>query len=211
MTDDMQDQEFVEYVLKTVVDNPDDVHVDRTIDEMGVLLSVNVNPDDMGKVIGKSGQTAKAIRTLLKVVGAKHDARVNMKIIEPEGGNGRNDSGGDAAPEAATPAVAPAAADFGRTDQNAAPAQAPRPGTTDAADDVPADERSEDEAVAAQHETDAAMPQPVNDNSEVDEATGNPAPNEPHAASEPPIESTPAASQEAHDQALHEKSPLDEL
>ncbi len=67
MTDDMQDQEFVEYVLKTVVDNPDDVHVDRTIDEMGVLLSVTVNPDDMGKVIGKSGQTAKAIRTLLKV------------------------------------------------------------------------------------------------------------------------------------------------
>lgn len=205
MTDDMQDQEFVEYVLKTVVDNPDDVHVDRTIDEMGVLLSVNVNPDDMGKVIGKSGQTAKAIRTLLKVVGAKHDARVNMKIIEPEGGNGgrgSNGSGDD---------VAPAAADFGKADQNAAPAQAPQPGTTDAADDVPADERSEDEAASAQHETDAAMPQPVNDNSEVDEATGNPAPNEPHAASEPPIESTPAASQEAHDQALHEKSPLDEL
>lgn len=82
---DEQDQQFVEYVLKTIVDNPDDVNVDRTIDEMGVLISVSVNPDDMGKVIGKSGQTAKAIRTLLKVVGAKHDARVNMKIIEPEG------------------------------------------------------------------------------------------------------------------------------
>ena len=202
MTDDMQDQEFVEYVLKTVVDNPDDVHVDRTIDEMGVLLSVNVNPDDMGKVIGKSGQTAKAIRTLLKVVGAKHDARVNMKIIEPEGGNGRNGSGGD---------VAPAAADFGKADQNATPAQAPQPGTTDAADDVPVNERSEGEAVAAQHETDAAMPQPENDNSEVDEATGNPVPQEPRAASEPPVEQTPAASEEQRDQALHEKSPLDEL
>lgn len=80
-----QDQQFVEYVLKTVVDHPDDVKVERTIDEMGVLISVTVHPDDMGKVIGKSGQTAKAIRTLLKVVGAKRDARVNMKIIEPDG------------------------------------------------------------------------------------------------------------------------------
>ncbi|MEJ7660454.1 MAG: KH domain-containing protein [Hymenobacter sp.] len=60
-----------ECVLKSVVDHPDDGHVDRTIDEMGVLISVNVNPEDMGKVIGKSGQTAKAIRTLLKVVGAQ--------------------------------------------------------------------------------------------------------------------------------------------
>lgn len=209
MTDDMQDQEFVEYVLKTVVDNPDDVSVDRTIDEMGVLLSVTVNPDDMGKVIGKSGQTAKAIRTLLKVVGAKHDARVNMKIIEPEGGNGGRGEGGAAA---AAPAAAAPDADSGSAGGFApqAPAQ-PQPGTTDAADDVPVSERSEDEAVAAQHETDAAMPQPENDNSEVDEATGNPVPQEPRAASEPPVESTPAASEEQRDQALHEKSPLDEL
>jgi len=85
MTDDMQDQEFVEYVLKTVVDNPDDVHVDRTIDEMGVLLSVNVNPDDMGKVIGKAGATAKSLRTLLRVLGSHNDERVNLKIVEPEG------------------------------------------------------------------------------------------------------------------------------
>ena len=199
MTDDMQDQEFVEYVLKTVVDNPDDVHVDRTIDEMGVLLSVNVNPDDMGKVIGKSGQTAKAIRTLLKVVGAKHDARVNMKIIEPEGGNGGHGGGDNAAPPAAAPSA------------GAADGAAPQPGTTDAADDVPASERSEGEAVAAQHETDAAMPQPENDNSAVDEATGQPAPAEPVSAQEPPVEQTPAASEEQRDQALHEKSPLDEL
>jgi predicted RNA-binding protein YlqC (UPF0109 family) len=193
MTDDMQDKEFVEYVLKTVVDNPDDVHVDRTIDEMGVLLSVSVNPDDMGKVIGKSGQTAKAIRTLLKVVGAKHDARVNMKIVEPEDGNG---GGGQAAPAA---------------DAGSAGGAVPQPGTTDAADDVPADETNVGEAVAAQHETDAAMPQPEVDNSAVDEATGNPAPQEPRSASEPPVESTPAASEEQRDQALHEKSPLDEL
>lgn len=202
MTDDMQDKEFVEYVLKTVVDNPDDVHVDRTIDEMGVLLSVSVNPDDMGKVIGKSGQTAKAIRTLLKVVGAKHDARVNMKIVEPEG----SDNGGGSAASASQAADTPVADAFANSDS-----AVPQPGTTDAADDVPVDERSEGEAIAAQHETDAAMPQPENDNSEVDEATGNPVPQEPRSASEPPVESTPAASETERDRALHEKSPLDEL
>lgn len=106
MATDEQDQEFVEFILKTIVENPDDVKVDRTIDEMGVLLSVTVNPSDMGKVIGKSGQTAKAIRTLLKVVGAKHDARVNMKIIEPEGGEMKREigttTGADEIPESAT-------------------------------------------------------------------------------------------------------------
>lgn len=91
-----QDRQFVEFVLKTIVDRPDDVQVDRTVDEMGVLLTVTVHPEDMGKVIGKSGQTAKAIRSLLKVVGAKNDARVNMKIIEPDGGKG----GGNDAPAA---------------------------------------------------------------------------------------------------------------
>lgn len=80
-----QDQEFVEYVVKALVDNPDKVKVERTIDEMGVLISLHVDPADMGQVIGRQGQTAKSIRTLLKVVGAKSNARVNMKIIEPEG------------------------------------------------------------------------------------------------------------------------------
>lgn len=91
-----QDQQFVEYVLKAIVDNPDDVQVTRTVDDMGVLISVSVNPDDMGKIIGKAGQTAKAVRTLLKVVGAKNDARVNMKIIEPEGGRVSEPTGTDA-------------------------------------------------------------------------------------------------------------------
>lgn len=80
-----KDQEFVEYVVKAIVDNPDDVKVDRTIDEMGVLISLSINPEDMGKIIGKEGRTAKAIRTLLRVLGAKNNARVNMKILEPEG------------------------------------------------------------------------------------------------------------------------------
>lgn len=79
------DQEFVEYVIKSIVDNPDDVKTVRKIDEMGVLISLEVHPDDMGQVIGRSGQTAKSVRTLLRVIGAKHNARVNLKIIEPEG------------------------------------------------------------------------------------------------------------------------------
>jgi len=80
-----KDQIFLEYVVKALVDNPDDVKINRTVDEMGVLLTLSVNKDDMGKVIGRSGQTAKAIRTILRVVGMKNEARVNLKIEEPEG------------------------------------------------------------------------------------------------------------------------------
>jgi len=80
-----RDQQFLEYVVKALVDNPDDVKINRTVDEMGVLLTLSVNKDDMGKVIGRSGATAKAIRTVLRVVGMKNDARVNLKIEEPEG------------------------------------------------------------------------------------------------------------------------------
>jgi uncharacterized protein len=81
-----QDQEFVEYVVKAFVEKPEKVVTKRTIDERGVLIELNVDSEDMGKIIGKQGQTAKAIRTLLRVVGAKNNARVNLKIIEPEGG-----------------------------------------------------------------------------------------------------------------------------
>ena len=83
-----KDVEFLEYVVKALVDHPDDVKVSRTVDEMGVLITLDVNPEDMGKIIGRSGNTAKAIRTLLRVVGMKNDARVNLKINEPEGGKG---------------------------------------------------------------------------------------------------------------------------
>ena len=79
------DQEFLEYLVKSLVDHPDDVKVDRKVDEMGVLLSLHVNSKDMGNVIGKQGQTAKAIRSLLRIVGIKNNARVNLKIEEPEG------------------------------------------------------------------------------------------------------------------------------
>lgn len=79
------DKEFVEFVVKQIVEHPEDVEVGREIDEMGVLLTLKVNKDDMGKIIGKSGQTAKALRILLRIIGSKHNARVNLKIIEPEG------------------------------------------------------------------------------------------------------------------------------
>lgn len=80
------DREFVEYVVKALVNYPDDVLVKRSVDDMGVLLELSVNPEDMGKVIGKAGATAKSIRTLLRVLGSRSDARVNLKIVEPEGG-----------------------------------------------------------------------------------------------------------------------------
>lgn len=75
-------------MVKSLVDNPDAVKTERKVDEMGVLLSLKVDPADMGKIIGRSGNTAKAIRSLLRVVGIKHNARVNLKIEEPEGGRG---------------------------------------------------------------------------------------------------------------------------
>ena len=79
------DQEFLEYLVKSLVDHPDDVKVDRKVDEMGVLLSLHVNAQDMGQVVGRQGATAKAIRSLLRIVGVKNNARVNLKIEEPEG------------------------------------------------------------------------------------------------------------------------------
>ncbi len=83
-----EDQQFLEALVKALVDQPEAVKINRTVDEMGVLLTLDVHADDMGKIIGRSGNTAKAIRTLLRVVGMKHDARVNLKINEPEGGKG---------------------------------------------------------------------------------------------------------------------------
>lgn len=80
------DQEFLEFVVKALVDAPESVSVVRSVDEMGVLLTLSVAPDDMGKIIGRDGNIAKALRTLLRVVGMKHNARVNLKINEPAGG-----------------------------------------------------------------------------------------------------------------------------
>lgn len=79
------DKEFVEYVVKALVNHPDEVQVRRSVDDMGILLELTVNPEDMGKVIGKAGATAKSLRTLLRVLGSHNDERVNLKIVEPEG------------------------------------------------------------------------------------------------------------------------------
>jgi predicted RNA-binding protein YlqC (UPF0109 family) len=82
----MNDQQFVEAVVKAIVNHPDDVGTTRTVDERGVLITLKVHPEDMGYVIGRQGQTARALRILLKAVGSKSNARVNLKIEEPAGG-----------------------------------------------------------------------------------------------------------------------------
>lgn len=85
MSEKYTDQEFLEFTVKLLVDNPGDVKVERKIDEMGVLITLDVNQKDMGMVIGREGATAKALRTILRVIGARNNARVNLKINEPAG------------------------------------------------------------------------------------------------------------------------------
>lgn len=81
-----KDIEFLEFLIKGLTDHPEDVKVGREVDEMGVLLTLKVNPEDMGQIIGKGGATARSIRNLVRIVGLKNHARVNLKIEEPEGG-----------------------------------------------------------------------------------------------------------------------------
>ena len=83
---EFSDQNFLEFLVKAIVDHPDEVKIERKVDEMGVLLLLNVNSQDMGQIIGRDGNTAKAIRTLLRIIGMKNNARVNLKINEPAGG-----------------------------------------------------------------------------------------------------------------------------
>ncbi|MFT5359863.1 MAG: putative RNA-binding protein YlqC (UPF0109 family) [Candidatus Paceibacteria bacterium] len=98
-----RDQEFLEFVVKSLVEKPDEVSVDRRVDEMGVLMTLTVDPEDMGKIIGRQGNTAKAIRTLLRVMGMKNNARVNLKINEPAGGQQSEEApAAPAAPEASS-------------------------------------------------------------------------------------------------------------
>ena len=85
MADTPQDQAFLEYIIKLIVTNQGAVEITRTIDDLGVLITLKVAKEDMGRIIGKDGQTAKAIRTLLRAIGSRNEQRVNMKILEPEG------------------------------------------------------------------------------------------------------------------------------
>lgn len=86
MAKETNDQEFLEYIVKALVDHPEDVKIERTVDEMGVLLSLRIHSEDMGQIIGKEGSTARAIRNLVRIIGLKNHARINLKIEEPEGG-----------------------------------------------------------------------------------------------------------------------------
>lgn len=76
------DEQFIEFIVKSLVSNPDAVQVVRTIDEKGVLLELTVDPEDLGRVIGKRGATAQSLRTLLRALGTKNDARYNLKIVD---------------------------------------------------------------------------------------------------------------------------------
>jgi len=99
MADVVRDVDFVKYVVESIVDHPEAIQVDRTVDERGVLITLKVDPRDMGYVIGRDGQNARAIRILLRIVGARNNSRVNLKIFEPEGSqrfnqDDRRDRGG---------------------------------------------------------------------------------------------------------------------
>jgi predicted RNA-binding protein YlqC (UPF0109 family) len=127
------DQQFIEFVVKSLVNNPDAVTVERTIDEKGVLLELTVDPEDLGRVIGKRGATAQSLRTLLRALGTKNDARYNLKIVD----NGeapppraskpapRDDAADDAAGDDTTAVEEPAVED------NEAEAAAPDDGSSD--------------------------------------------------------------------------------
>lgn len=122
------DQQFVEYIVKTLVNNPDKVIVDRQIDEKGVLLSLTVDPEDVGRVIGRRGATAQSIRTLLRALGTKNDARYNLKIV--------NDEAAPRAPRDDTPAA------------EAAPAESNEPVAEPVSEDTFGDEDDETSALA---------------------------------------------------------------
>ena len=126
------DQQFIEYIVKSVVGHPDDVKIERRIDEKGVLLELLVNPEDLGRVIGKRGVTAQSLRTLLRALGTKNDARYNLKIIDtgpPPDRRQTPDDGGQTDDKTA------------QSDELAAPADEPAAvDDSTATDDVPADE-----------------------------------------------------------------------
>ena len=105
------DQQFVEYIVKTLVNNPDKVEVERKIDEKGVLLSLTVDPEDVGRVIGRRGATAQSIRTLLRALGTKNDARYNLKIVNDDSAPVDSDASADESSETSAPETAETAAE----------------------------------------------------------------------------------------------------
>lgn len=121
------DQQFVEFVVKSLVNNPDAVQIERRIDEKGVLLELTVDPEDLGRVIGKRGATAQSLRTLLRALGTKNDARYNLKIVDNGvGGGGQNYVGEDNGVTVAAPA----------SDDAASPATSDTPQDEETVDDI---------------------------------------------------------------------------
>lgn len=139
------DQQFIEYIVKTLVNNPDEVEVKRTIDEKGVLLELTVDPQDLGRVIGRGGITAKSIRTLLRALGVKNDARYNLKIVD-------TNEEGVSAPASDATADSDAQEDTQDDDQAAEAAsseEAPEEEGEPEADEEPEDEEEEEEEKSA--------------------------------------------------------------
>jgi uncharacterized protein len=133
------DQQFIEYIVKSVVGNPDAVKIERRIDEKGVLLELTVDPEDLGRVIGKRGATAQSLRTLLRALGTKNDARYNLKII---------DVGGPRPPRQTDDSQAQAAADDSGTTATDDTVSEPDETPADSpADEAPAEDISEEEIV----------------------------------------------------------------
>jgi predicted RNA-binding protein YlqC (UPF0109 family) len=145
------DQQFIEYIVKSVVGNPDAVSIKRTIDEKGVLLELTVDPEDLGRVIGKRGATAQSLRTLLRALGTKNDARYNLKIIDVGAPRPpRQDSADDSQPAAQTD-------DAPAEEQTEEPAESTEVPEDTSADDAVEDARAE-EIVTDEPEEDKKEP-----------------------------------------------------
>lgn len=143
------DQQFIEYVVKSLVGKPDAVHIDRRIDEKGVLLELTVDPEDLGRVIGKRGATAQSLRTLLRALGTKNDARYNLKIID----NGPLDHGrsnDDAASSDNRPADDGRSGDSSKAADSSADDTVPETGAEPEAKTEPAAESQPDEPAASE-------------------------------------------------------------
>lgn len=153
------DQQFVEYIIKSLVSDPDAVQVERKVDEKGVLLTLTVAQDDLGRVIGKRGTTAQSIRTLLRALGTKNDARYNLKIVDPNRPDGveSNDARGASA-ETAVASEDNSSAGRADTEPEAASIEVPR---DDATDSVAVDNSTD--AVSAQDATPSVQPEDSHD------------------------------------------------
>ncbi|MEK7095726.1 MAG: KH domain-containing protein [Patescibacteria group bacterium] len=134
------DQQFIEYIVKSVVGHPDDVKIERRIDEKGVLLELLVNPEDLGRVIGKRGATAQSLRTLLRALGTKNDARYNLKIIDtgppPESRERRTENKEQTAAKSASSDNSTATEATAADDSAPADVPADEPAASTAADDI---------------------------------------------------------------------------